>query len=144
MRSGTVAIAVTVCAGVFLAGVGVGQVRPLKFAAYLKPTNTTEMRLAVLETNLDALGAFMPFDHVGTPMLHYWPACQCFRASVEVSDINTLPLDRLRSELLLKAHFPILRLRVAIPELKDSDVYIQFTHLGAEIGTFENGELILK
>ena len=101
------------------------------------------MRLAVVEANLDTVQALMPFDHVGTPMLHYFPACQCFRASVGVL-IDGLPLDRARTELLQRTTLAIVRLRAAIPELKDSDIHIQFTQFGKEIANFDNGELTLK
>jgi len=148
MKGRTVATGLTVGAGLFLAGVGVGQVRPLKFAAYLKPTNTTEMRLAVLETNVAVLRAYTPTENVDIPALVYWPSCQCFRATVSVRNIKNLSLDKLRTELAQRSFFSVNILRASIPELKNSDVHIEFTQFDENgtkvIGNYENGELTLK
>ncbi len=139
-------------------GVLIGQqMQRSKFDKYLKPTAATEMRLSLLEANLDVIrGASAWNDGLRLPEIYYVPACSCFWASTVVSaGLMNEPLDKARSVLMDNVITARVALKSTFPELSewhygghDPDFRMRFRQLKGSnyevVAEYEDGKIVFK
>jgi hypothetical protein len=134
----------------FVLGVLVGQkAQRSKFDKYLGATNVSQMQISVLETNIDLLRAYLPYE---VPRIYYDPSCSCFAAHATITkEVTKKPFNELRGHLTALVETTRSQLALEVPEVSERDFKMTFTELNIEhpnpprtIAEYDGGKLIFK